>query len=163
MVNVSSGAMLVVAVLLSPAENGEDLPPVDVTVIAVQACKEGRREKHFDPGTEQIRDAVADLEFDTYHKVKSAAFKAPYSDETRTSITKRYRLCVKPLSRGRDGRIKLELRLQIMPEKDARKREPINALVTTVVAADDKKFKLRGMKLDKGELVVVLAVRSRDK
>ena len=131
-------------------------PPVHVSVVAVYASLENRKEKDFGPDTAGIESAVADLAFDTYRKVKTALLRAPFREETRLPLTPKYTLCVEPLSRGKTGQVRLNIRVTMPPRKKGQK--PIAVIATTVVTGPGKQFKLRGLKHGRGELVVVLSL-----
>lgn len=149
----------IVIVLL--ALSGAGAAPEDAIVLSVwaaQATTEGRETKYFDPELEPIRNDVNDLRFDTYHQVRVDRREAPCGMETRFPLDARYTLCVTPVSKEHDGRIRLDVRVEMAPRKEGDK--PINALSTRMMAAPDKKTRFIGFKLEQGELVILLAVGS---
>jgi hypothetical protein len=129
--------------------------PVDLSLWATQATQEQRPEKYFDAGLEPIRTAVNDLPFDTYKKVKVSRQAAPCGEESRLAIDERYTLFVKPVSREADGRIRLEIRIEMAPKEPGGK--PVKALDTRMMLAPGEKVKFGGLKLAQGELVVVVS------
>lgn len=133
------------------------LPPVRVNVVAVQASRENRGLRYFERGLDDIRGAVADLEFDTYRKLSSATFPAAFNEETRFEISPKYTLCITPLSREPTGQVRLTVNVQLTSEHHRNK--PVNALTTTLSIGRGKQVKLRGLKLDVGELVVLISLR----
>lgn len=154
---VSMSGIVIVLFALS----GAGTAPEDAIVLSVwaaQATTEGRETKHFDPELEPIRNDVNDLRFDTYHQVRVDRREAPYGAETRFPLDARYTLCVTPVSKEQDGRIRLDVRVEMASRKEGDK--PINALSTRIMAAPDKKTRFIGFKLEQGELVFLLAVGS---
>lgn len=142
-------ALVIVSAVGAPADS------VDLSLWAAHATQEGRSPKHFDPGLEPIESAVADLPFDTYRKAQVTRQPIPYKSETRLSIDARYTLFVTPRAKEQDGRIRLDIRVESAPKNPQAK--PIIALSTRLMACPGKKTRLGGFKLDRGELVIVLA------
>jgi hypothetical protein len=149
-----AGLGFVIAATLAGAEHDQP-PPVRLSVTAVRATLEHRPARYFDPGLESIRNAVADLEFDTYRTITVETVSAPYKRETTLPLTPRYTLSITPLSREPRGDVRLNVSILMASRQEGGR--PINALATTVVTGPGKPFKLRGLRLDQGELVVVLA------
>ena len=142
-----------IALLLALSSGTAD-NTVSLSIWAAQATTEHRAEKHFDPGLEPIKKAVEDLAFDTYRKVKTAKQAAPLGKQSRTPLDGKYTLCVTPVSKEPDGRGRLELRIEIAPkEKDDK---PVNALTTRVLMKPGEMMKLRGLKMDPGEMIIVI-------
>ena len=135
--------------------------PNDAVVVsfwAVQATHEGQNPKHFDPGLEAIQGAVADLPFDTYRKVQAAEKKLAFGSENRLALDARYTLVLKPIAKEPDGRIRMDIRVEMAPQNPQDK--PVTALSTRMALSPGKQTKLGGFKLDRGELVIVLSARS---
>ena len=153
--NLVAWTVFAAAFVAAPGE----LPaaPVTASFCAVEATREGRSEKYFSPGLDDIRAAVAELKFDTYRLVRAGAVKAPFGKETKVAINKRCNLYVAPMSKDEDGRIRVKVRIQLLPED--RKKKPVNAVVATCNVVQRKKLKLR-LKQGDGELIFVLAFRS---
>jgi len=128
--------------------------PVIFSMWAVQATREGRAEKHFDRGIEAVRAAVADLGYDTYRKVKTVRQSAAFKKDTRIRIDAHYTLVMTPLENEGEGRVQIDLRVEMDPKRMGGK--PVKALATRLVMNRGKMVKLGGLKLKKGELVVVL-------
>ena len=130
---------------------------VEVSVWAVEATKEGREEKHFESGLAPIRKIVERLPYDTYRKVCAASRVAPFGEKTPMPIGTAFTLFVSPHSVENDGRLRMNLVVQLAPKKKGAK--PIKALETTVLLVPGKKIKLRGFKRGNAELVIVFAAQ----
>ena len=159
MVNLLSTAVVVVAVLLNGGgDRSKPKPkPVTVSMVAVKAAQEHRKEKYLEPGLEGIRDAVSDLKYDTYRKVASSKTTARFDEEVKVPINAAYALYVTPLSKESNGQIRLKTRIEMPPADKAKK--PVNTHVATVLQKPGKKLVLGGgMRLDEGELVVIITV-----
>jgi len=156
-VNLLGLTVALAASFLAPGDDQDS--PVSLRVVAVQALTEetGRRTTQFDPGITEIADAVKQLPFNTYHKIKMTTVTAPLRKETQIPINPTYCLYVTPMSRDSSGRIQLNIRVTM--KLPAPRAKPLNALTTTLWAVPSKKLTLGGLKLDKGELVLVLAAR----
>lgn len=147
-------ALILLAGLIFAGGN-EQGQPIKISVWAAQASQENRPEKFFDAGLEAIRPAVSDLPFDTFKKVMVSNASAVFAQEARFTLDDKYTLYVTPLSRETDGRIRLDIRVEMQPKEPGGK--PIKALATRMIIAEKEKVKFRGLKRDAGELIVVLA------
>lgn len=148
------GFGLIVAGLVCGAD--EKAPrPVNLSMWAVKATQEGRQTKYFDPGLEPIQGAVGDLPFDTYRKVQTAKRAVPYNEEGRFPIDAKYTLFVKPQSKEADGRIRLDVRIEMASKTPG--GQPVKALGTELVVKPGEKVKFGGLKLEDGTLVVLMA------
>jgi hypothetical protein len=131
-------------------------PPVDIAIYAIYATNENRPEPVFDPALAPVRHAVSDLAFDTFTKIRADVVSAPFGEETAFPINDKYSLYVKPLNR-QDIQTRMEVRVELAPRSP--QERPRTAVTTTVVMAPSRQVKLRGLKMDKGELVIVLALK----
>ena len=136
-----------------------DLPPslVSVRIVTMQATLEDRPSKLFDPEVEGMRAAVSDLEFDTYRTLNITTVSSQLNDETQIQLTPKYTLYVTPLSRERNGHVRVSVRVEMPPREEGGK--PVNAVSTTLVIGPGKQFKLRGLKNEDGELVIVISLK----
>jgi hypothetical protein len=129
--------------------------PVKISVVVVHATKEDGK-KQYDASLDKVRPALADLEFDRYEEIRSVKMTAPFNEETIFDLTSGYKLCVSPLSREQNGQARINLKVQLDPKEPG--GPPVNALNTTIAIGPGKQFKLRGLTLDRGELVVVISI-----
>ncbi|MBP8131276.1 MAG: hypothetical protein KA184_16980 [Candidatus Hydrogenedentes bacterium] len=143
--------------MLTLAGVTEQPAPAGLSFWAVQAVSEQRTEKYFGAGLDEIRDEVGSLPFDSFYLIAGVHQNIAFGQEARIPIDKRYTLYVAPVSRDADTRLTLALRLELMPAQPEEK--PIIALSTKVTFASGSKIKLGGFRLDRGELVLVLAGR----
>ena len=145
-------ALLVAA--LAPAAIAEQT--VHLKMTAMRGSVEGVDPKVFDKGLADIRDAVRDLPYDTYHKVVASETRAPFQKETRFKIDKRYTLCVTPESEDEHHSVRMQLRIEErVPDKPDK---TVNAIKTTITIVPGHKIKFHGLDMDPGKLVVVLAI-----
>jgi len=149
-----SALSLIVMSLVCGADEGTPRP-VNVSMWAVKATQEGRQTKYFDPGLESIQGAVGDLPFDTYRKVQTAQRVVRYNEEGRFPIDAKYTLFVKPQAKESDGRIRIEVRIEMAPKTPEGK--PVKALSSELVVQPGEKVKFGGLKLEDGTLVVLMA------
>ena len=131
----------------TPQGRAAPVPPVRATAPAP---------KQFDQGAQPISEALADLPYKRYDTIRADRRAAPYRQQTRVAINPRYTLCVSPISREPDGRIRTELCVEMAPRQKGER--PVKALETRVLMAPGKAVKLRGLRLEEGELVIVLVV-----
>lgn len=134
-------------------------PPVETMVVAVRAVETGTGEKHLDPRLEPLKTLLLRLPYDTFEQAASASRTVAFGQETAFPLTAEYTLLITPLERDEDGRVKLRARVQ-MTSRDPN-RPPVNAVnsVTKVVPGD--RLQIRGLPLEKGELVLFLSVTPR--
>jgi hypothetical protein len=130
---------------------------IQLSLWAAQATKENIPKPHFDAPLNPIKKAVADLPFNSYRTVKTVKKTISDGPPTKIALNKKYALLVKVLAKEKDGRIRLELAIELPPKKKGGK--PVRALTTRVLMKPKEMIKLRGLKLDKGEMVVVLQAK----
>ncbi len=155
------GVISIVLVVLAAgsAFAQDNTPPVPLAVWAVQATDENREEPKVDPALSPVRDALRGLPFDTFQNLMHTRRDCPVGTKTEVRIDKRYTLVLKPLEHKEDGRVRLDVCVLMQPPpKDGKKPEPIAALSTVLVLSPEQEVKLGGLKLDEGELVLILAV-----
>lgn len=154
---MSPAGLLLFAVSLTAA--GEKVPaqPVSVTMVAVQATRENRPEPFFGPGLESVTRALAALrDFDTFNRVQSAEIPSPYGQEQTIVINQKYQLHITPVALLDDGRVRLRARIS------ARSRDgtqTVNALDTTLQIKPGMQMNLGGLRLESGELILVISVK----
>ena len=143
-------------VAASFAAAGDEVPaaPVQISVVAIQALNEQRASKHFGPGLDRVRKAVSGLDYDSFYKVRSADVPAPYGEETKIFINNQYALFLSPVSRGPDGRIRIKARITMKV-----KEKTVKALDTTLTMAPGGHLNLGGLRLERGELIVVISAK----
>ncbi|HNR31048.1 MAG TPA: hypothetical protein PKI11_09180 [Candidatus Hydrogenedentes bacterium] len=149
--------LLSLAITLALAGANEIPAPAGLSFWAVQAVSEQRTEKYFGGGLEAVRDSLVDLPFDSFYLITATHQNIPFGRESRIAIDKRYTLYVAPVARDAENRLTLGLRLEVQPQKPGDR--PIIALSTKVAFTSGKQIKLGGFRLDRGELVLVLAGR----
>lgn len=150
-------ALTLVAATLLGAPGAPSGDAIDVHFWAIHAYNTGQKVK-LDKRLDDIRSALGDVKFDTLRLLKMATLKVPYSKEAKTGITEEYALHVRPLSKEAGGRIKIQARVT-MSRKEKKDGKPINAVGVTALAVPGQRFKLRGVPLEQGELVIVLSVK----
>ncbi len=148
-----AGLLLLAGALTASAQ---EVPssPANVSMVAVQAVNDGKN--HFDPTLNSVKRALSDLNFDSFRRIRSTNTRAAYGAETRFTINDRYTLYMTPVSKGADGRVRAKARITLAPRSGGGK--PINAVDSTVTIAPGTYVKIRGLRLDEGELVVLLTV-----
>ncbi len=145
--------MLCVGLFLALNAHAEER--VTLSLWAAQATQEGKTPKEFDPGLEPISNAVADLAFDTYHKLLAEKRAIAYKKETPVPVESRYTLFVTPLSKESDGRLRMDIRVELAPKTAG--GTPVTVLSTRLMASPGKLVKLGGFALEKGELIIVFS------
>ena len=153
---MSLSGLSVILAILAGAESVPAERPVPFSMWAVAATQEDRKEKYFDEALEPMSAAVADLPFDTYHKVRTVRQDLGIGVETRIPLNEIYTLFIKPISRSEDGRIRLGVRVEMPPKKKG--GDPVKALATEVLLRPGEMAKFGGFRLEEGRLVIVVAV-----
>ncbi|MBI2435977.1 MAG: hypothetical protein HYV26_24235 [Candidatus Hydrogenedentes bacterium] len=129
---------------------------VSFSMWAVQATQEGKTEKSYAAGLEEVKSVLAPLPFDTFEKISiQKGVPAAYEDDTRLKIDSTYALVLHPQAKEDDGRIRLDIRVETRKKPTA---PPVNALSATILLKPGEKLKLQGFSLPSGgEMVIVLA------
>lgn len=145
------GAMLL-APLMALAEG-----TAEFKVWAMEAHTEGRNTPHFDPGLDEVKDAVKSLNFDTYLKLKTDEHTFSDKQEYRAAINDQYTLTASAPTVAKDGRYRMKIKITMPSEKNP--DDEIDALATELLLQPGKKVLVRGLKLGEGkEMVVVLSL-----
>jgi hypothetical protein len=163
------------ALLLTPlaAEETRELPTprVSVMLVAVRATHQGHEERQFDSSVASIKETVKDLkQFDDFRKLRTLKTVAPYGKDTKIPLDSDYTLILNPIERASHNRIRCNIRVQMRIEEESEKKEEDDSegeteepkykevLRCTLLAVSDKPFKVGGLKLDEGQLVLVLTL-----
>lgn len=149
-------ALLMGALLLAPLQAlaGDS---VEFKVWAMEAHAEGRDTPHFDPGLDEVKDAVKALKFDTYLKLKTDKYTFTDEKEYRAAINEQYTLSASAPTLAKDGRYRMKMKITMPSEKNP--DDEIDALATELLLQPGKKVLVRGLKLGDGkEMVVVLSL-----
>ncbi len=166
-----------VALFIVPAAAHEareaPAPSVTVQLIAVRATSQGHEKPQFDASIASIRETVEDLkQFDDFRKLKTVNTVAPYGRETRVPLDSQYTLLINPIERASHDRIRCDVRVQMrLPDKENKPNTPADqpqaeprykeVLRCTLLAVSGKPFKVGGLKLDEGQLVLVLTLTDK--
>jgi len=149
-------ALLMGALLLAPlqVQAGDS---AEFKVWAMEAHAEGRDTPHFDPGLDEVKDAVKSLKFDTYLKLKTDEHTFTENQEYRAAINEQYTLSASPPVLTKDGRYRMKFKITMPSVKNP--GAEINALATELLLQPGKKVLVKGLKLGEGkEMVVVLSL-----
>jgi len=163
MVNLFSGVLFAIFA----AANRDPAPHEAITVcmVVVEAKVEGRKEKYYDPALKSVRDGLSELPFDTYRKYAVSQTRVPFGKEAEIPIDKKYTLYITPLSERANGQIRIKARIQMErdpPDKNGKKKKPVNTHVTTTLLKPGRKLKFGGgLKSAEGELIVVISLEKR--
>ncbi len=153
---MTAAGLVIVAVSLLAADDNVPAEPVSVTMVAVQATREGHAEKSFGPGLESVQRALTGLDFDTFVRVQSAEIPSPYGEEQTIHINPKYTLHITPVSQQDDGRVRLRARITAKSRDGS---QTVNALDTTLQIKPGMQLNLGGLRLDTGELILVISVK----
>ncbi|MBI2423337.1 MAG: hypothetical protein HYV27_10950 [Candidatus Hydrogenedentes bacterium] len=146
-------SITLVSMALLHSDTPDTKSPIQFSYWAAQATQENRKEPLFDPELNDIRKAVADLPFDTYHAIKTGKSEIKLLEDKEFPLDAQYGLHVMPMEKDANNRIKVDMR--IMETSKAGKER--TALAPSIMMQPDKMVKMRGLKLTGGgELVLVV-------
>ena len=161
-------ALAITATLLLTPLAGEETRAVptarvSVMLVAVRATHQGHEERQFDSSIASIKETVKDLkQFDDFRKLRTLKTVAPYGKDTKIALDNEYTLLLTPIERASHNRIRCNVRVQMRVEKEPEGEtdEPKykEVLRCTLVALSGKPFKVGGLKLEEGQLVLVLTL-----
>ncbi len=151
-------SLLSATLLFALAAGGaQDASPISVRCWAVEATREGHEPKRYDASAEEVRDALADLPFDTFVTVMRQQLQLPADQETRLALKDGYALYLRFLGRDADGRARVSARVELAPKTpDAPPRKVVE---TKLLLSRQGKARVGGLRTEKGELVLVLALQ----
>lgn len=152
-----NAALIGILSLLLVMPTYADPEPVQVSLVSVCGKNEGRQQKTFGEGLATVQRAVAPLDYDTFIKVSSSDATVPFGQQTTFYINSTYSLIVEPTSIDTSGRIRM--RTQVMMKSKDENKDMVKALDTVLVMAPGKQLNLGGLKLDDGDLIIVISVK----
>ena len=132
-------------------------PGVTVSVVSVQATKEGNRPKHFDRELTPYKKSLVKLSYDTFRKLNIDSKSAPFGKVAKIPINDQYTLHLTPVERQKDGRVRVKARITMKKKPNGK---TVDALKTTLSLPQGKPLNIGGMKLEKGNLIIVLSVKN---
>ena len=131
--------------------------PVEFSMVSVKASNVGVSPKQFSNGLGKVKSAIRALNYDTFEKISSSNATIPFGEKTEFFINQKYTLVLEPIAVDDRGRIRMSTVIMMKSDKDGGKM--VKALDTVLVMAPDKHLNLGGLKLNDGDLIVVLSVR----
>lgn len=142
--------------LIGIAGTGTDAAPGApvLSAWAVQARAEGRATKTFDPKLAPVRRVLEGLPFDSFTCLGDYSQPVPLNHEVGIPVSGRHTLFLKPRERLADGRLLLDLRVE-MPSREVRGK-PVAALKAELKLIPGELLNVRGFHLEEGELILVL-------
>jgi hypothetical protein len=160
---------------LAAEEAQEAPPPVSVMLIAARATHQGHEVRQFDKSILSISETVKDLkQFDDFRKLRAVKTVAPYGKETKIPLDKQYIMLLKPIERASHNRIRCSIQVKMRLEEKEDEKEPESqgdsakekpkykeVLRCTLLAVSGKPFKVTGLKLDEGQMVLVLTLTEK--
>lgn len=154
---MSLAGLTVLLISLVGVDDVAQTGPVQISMVAVQATSEGRSQKYFSPGLKpEIRRSVSGLNYDTFSKLQEGSIPVPFNEEAKFYINEKYTLYITPLTVTGDDRVRMKARITVVSRE---KGKTVNALDTTLTMARNSRLNLGGLRLDDGELIVVISVR----
>lgn len=141
---------------------------VTITCVSVQAMRTGHGGDApiVDAALRNLQEIAAvaidpDMRrYDTYRLLSRGGGTVAFEEEATIRINERYTLFATPLSRDRQGRIQLSVRIEERPDPRNRRNdeepEPRIALQATSMLVPGNHLKLEGLNLDEGKLIVVI-------
>lgn len=153
---MTAAGLVIFAASFLAADEKAAAQTVNVAMVAVEARREGKSTQSFGPGLEGVRKALTGLAFDTFSRVQSAELPCRYGEEQRIIINQKYTLYITPVSQMDDGRVRLRARITQVSRDGS---QTVNALDTTLQIKPGTHLNLGGLKLDQGELILVMSVK----
>lgn len=148
----------VLVLLFTPAATA-DRAEVTLSIWAVQAVREGRNTIEMDPALAPVREELRGLPFDTYRSLLITEKRCPNDAKETLRLTGRYTLVTEFIEEMDDGRLRIDLCIIMSPPPEFSGKDPVIVLSTVLKLSPGKQVKLGGMKLEVGEMIVVLAAR----
>lgn len=114
------------------------------------------KERHFDAGLESIRDAVAEMPYDTFRKLKAESRALEFDKAGHFAINERYKLHLTPLDTDDKGRLRLSVAIDEQTTRNGQVQSR-KALDTTSAIAPHKHLVLGGLPLAEGQLIIFIS------
>jgi hypothetical protein len=157
LVTLLATALLVVN---TPSGIAQEQPrkQVSFALCAVQATTEGREAKSYGPGLEPWKESLQSLSHDTFVRIKEHRENTAVGGEVRVSTGSRYAIRVQLIDQDTHGRFRLRARVIERRQEPGGKQTDRTALDTTCTVVPGRRLILRGIPLDKGELVILIRI-----
>jgi len=149
--------LAVVAVALVGQPDADAAPQqAAFTVWAVRATEKYPDSVHYAPGTEDIRTALADLPYDSFELLQRSAPTVSSGKPQSVALGEKYTLNITLVAVEADRRAKIDIAVE-MQGKDGKR---VSVLESRMTLSPGRLVKLRGLRLDNGELIAVLRLDS---
>ena len=142
---------------LSAAANDAVSGTMAIEYWAIEAHETGEEEKRFAAGLGPVMESLSDLPFDRYELVNQGRMDAPFSQRTERTIADRYILFVEPQLRENEERTRVRVCIEMRRADDPARI--VKAVDSRLVMARGKPVRLGGLKLNDGDLILVLVAR----
>ncbi|MBI1319819.1 MAG: hypothetical protein GC168_12885 [Candidatus Hydrogenedens sp.] len=134
-------------------------PPLTISFWAVRASHAPGEEQHFDAGLSEVVESLADLPFNDFQLVSSGDLTAEFGGgRAERELTDRYHFFFEPQSREAEGRARARLCVEMRDVQD--KNRMVKAVDSRVVLAPGQPMRMGGLKLDGGDLILIIKMRS---
>ena len=144
--------VFVAAMTAAPPEPGGEV--VCFSVWGVQVIKTGQTPKQFDAAAAPVRRAVEDLPYDVFRGIYTGETKVRPGAEARLAVNSAYTLVITCQERRGQNAAHIDIAVELVATpSDAPARR---ALQTSMTVCTGRKVRLGGLKLDEGDLVIVL-------
>ena len=133
-----------------------DDAPLPLQYWAVEGTVEGRDTNSYDTQAQAIRDALQDLNFDTYRTLEHKTVRLKPSQDSRIPLKDRYTLILNYTGRDQAGRARIAATIELAAKKpDIKPRK----VVQTTLLLSKEKARIGGLRTKKGELVLIFAAQ----
>ena len=148
------GTLCATLLALSSAPADVATQPVSLSVWAVQALKTGAAEKQFDNGAQAVCKAIEDLPYDTFRGVFTGSATVAPAAETRLTLNDTYTLLIQCRAREGKNAAHIDITVELPPASPG--GPPRKAVQSCMVVCTGKMVRIGGLKMNEGEMVVVL-------
>lgn len=139
--------VVIVLALAAPLAQGA------TTVTAVHATEPGSADRTYDEGCQEFEELLSRLEYGRFDTVAQKNVTLATGAETRVTVNARYALSFTDTTVQADGHVKSTVRVFGLPRNAS---EPVEVLEMSVRLAPGKPVMIRGLRMEKGEIVVFL-------
>ena len=148
------GTLCAVVLAVASAPPDASAQPAHFSVWAVQAVKTGAAEKQFDTAAQPVRKAIEDLPFDSFRGVFTGSATVAPGAETRLTLNDTFTLLIQCRTREGKNAAHVDITVELPPASPG--GAPRKAVQSCMVLCTGKMVRIGGLKMNEGEMVVVL-------
>ncbi len=133
--------------------SGSAYAETTISISAIQATGQGSGAKQLDDASKTYQRLLSDLPYTNFKEMKHSRVSTQPTKEHRVQIGTRYTAYLSVADRSEGTRVNVNVRITVTSRTSGK---TVTAVESNLRLAQDKPVLIRGLKIEDGELLVVL-------